>query len=218
LGGVGEWTTGTSGEGTLGGLLAGLGGQVGSTVSYTGNVGLDLVTTGNQSYGAIANVGTSLALTKSGTGTLSLTGTNTYTGATTLSGGTLILDITTDDTKLANGAGLNLNGGTLTLKGGALPEIVSGTNLNAGHTAITRNGGTAKLRMNNLNRAAGDNLRYGSGQHQRHPRRLCDHWQRLGDERCKRHGHCSHGPCPCRLRWSTANHRRSRHGQLHPCR
>jgi autotransporter-associated beta strand protein len=160
LGGVGEWTTGTSGEGTLGGLLAGLGGQVGSTVSYTGNVGLDLVTTGNQSYGAIANVGTSLALTKSGTGTLSLTGTNTYTGATTLSGGTLILDITTDDTKLANGAGLNLNGGTLTLKGGALPEIVSGTNLNAGHTAITRNGGTAKLRMNNLNRAAGGTISF----------------------------------------------------------
>jgi autotransporter-associated beta strand protein len=78
LGGTGEWTAGTSGNGTLGGLLAGLGGQIGSTVTYSGNVGLDLVTTGTQTYtGNIANVGTSLAITKSGTGTLVLPAANT---------------------------------------------------------------------------------------------------------------------------------------------
>ena len=162
LGGGGEWTTGVSGEGTVGGLLAGLGGQSGSTVSYTGNVGLDLVTTGTQSYGAIANVGGSLALTKSGYGSLALSDTNTYTGATTLSGGTLVLDYdTTDNTKLANGAALVLNTGTLSLKGGTHLELVSSTSLNAGHTAITRDGGvTAKLRMNALNRAAGGTISF----------------------------------------------------------
>jgi len=94
-GGAGEWTTGTSGNGTIGGLLAGLGGQAGGTVSYSGNVTLALDTTnagGAQTYaGVIGNVGTALGLTKLGTGTLILNQANTYTGATAINGGTLAL-------------------------------------------------------------------------------------------------------------------------------
>jgi autotransporter-associated beta strand protein len=160
LGGTDEWTTGTSGNGTLGGLLGGLGGQSGSTVSYTGNVGINLITTGSQSYGVIGNVGSSLALTKSGTGTLTLTGTNTYTGATTLNAGTLKLNYDagaggTDTSKLAN-ATLNLNGGTLELSGGSHLEAVSGTNINNGTTFIKQtNSGTAKLSMGNIGFSGG---------------------------------------------------------------
>src|SRR5204863_4960806 len=92
-GGASEWTAGTSGNGTVGGLLAGLGGQSGGTVTWSGAVKLGLDTTnasGTQTYsGNIGNVGTSLGLNKLGTGTLALSGTNTYTGQTTVSAGTL---------------------------------------------------------------------------------------------------------------------------------
>jgi len=91
--GIGDlWTTGTTGNGTIGGLLAGLGGQSGGTVSYSGNVylGFDVADGTSSTYaGNIINVGTSLGLIKSGAGTMSLSGANTYSGKTTIVGGTL---------------------------------------------------------------------------------------------------------------------------------
>jgi autotransporter-associated beta strand protein len=94
LGGPGEWTTETTGNGTIGGLLAGIGGQ-GAPVTYTGNTAIGFDTTnagGIQTYaGVIANTGTTLGLRKLGTGTLTLTAANTYTGPTTISAGTLRL-------------------------------------------------------------------------------------------------------------------------------
>ena len=80
VGGTGEWTTGLSGAGTIGGLLAGLGGQSGGTVSYSGNVKLGFHVAGVQTYaGDIADVGSSLGIVISHTGTMALTGNNSYT-------------------------------------------------------------------------------------------------------------------------------------------
>ena len=93
VGGTGEWTTGLSGAGTIGGLLAGLGGQVGSTVTYSGNVNLGFHVSGAQTYsGDIADVGSSLGIVISNTGTMALTGNNSYTGQTIVLGGTLQFD------------------------------------------------------------------------------------------------------------------------------
>jgi autotransporter-associated beta strand protein len=95
IAGTGEWTTGTSAAaGSIGGLLAGIGGQ-GNTVTWAGNstIGIDTTfATGAQTYsGVIGNVGTSLGLNKLGPGTLILTASETYTGATTVTSGTLQL-------------------------------------------------------------------------------------------------------------------------------
>ena len=118
VGGTGEWTTGTSGNGTIGGLLGGLGGQSGGTVSYYGNVALGFDTTNGfanpngiatQTYsGAIANVGTTLGITKLGTNILFLSGDNTYAGATTVNAGRLVLTGTNSYT-----GGSFINGGML---------------------------------------------------------------------------------------------------------
>ena len=95
VGGPDEWNTGTSGAGTIGGLLNGVGGQIGSAISYSGAATLVLDTTqatGTQTYsGIITNVGSSLGLTKSGSGTLTLSARSTYSGNTTVNGGTLKL-------------------------------------------------------------------------------------------------------------------------------
>jgi alpha-L-fucosidase 2 len=97
VGGPGEWGTGTSGAGTIGGLLGGTGGQ-GSPVAYSGDITLGFDTTnavGTQTYpGAITNVGASLAITKLGVGTLALSGTNTYSGGTVINAGMLKLTST----------------------------------------------------------------------------------------------------------------------------
>jgi fibronectin-binding autotransporter adhesin len=99
-GGTGEWTNGTSGAGTLGGLIAGTGGQGSANeISWTAGSVLGVDTTnasgGALTYGGVVGSfrtgGNSVGLTKLGMGALILTGANTYTGATTISGGTLQL-------------------------------------------------------------------------------------------------------------------------------
>lgn len=95
LGAAGDWTGDTSGVGTLGGLLGGSGGAGGSTVVYNGDVGLNLNLTANTSYsGNIANVGTSLAITKTGASALTFAAgtSHSYTGGTSVLHGQLIVD------------------------------------------------------------------------------------------------------------------------------
>ena len=82
-GGAGDWTNGASGVSTLGGLFAGLGSAGTSTVSFSGDATLVLEMTGNLTYaGDIPNLGTNLAITKTGTNSLTLSGNNSYSGKT----------------------------------------------------------------------------------------------------------------------------------------
>jgi fibronectin-binding autotransporter adhesin len=74
-----------------------------------------LTTGGNNSNtvfsGTISDGAGVLALTKTGTGTMTLSGTNTYSGGTTVAGGVISV---TADTNLGNIAGgVNLAGGEL---------------------------------------------------------------------------------------------------------
>jgi len=176
LGGDG-WTSTGTGAGTLDGIFQGTNvgvGNGGVALNYTTAVGLNLFVTGSHSFGAISNLGSgATAFTKSGIGTLTITGDNTYTGATTVQGGGgLILDYGASNiSKFASAATLTLGGvpntstgvlggGRITLKGGSFTEIVSATSLNAGQTTIARDGGSAKLRLNAITRAAGGTISF----------------------------------------------------------
>ena len=97
---------GLSGSGTLSNALAG------STVTY--QIGSDQST---EFDGTVTNGSGTVALTKVGSGTLTLTGSNTYTGGTTISGGTLSLGS-------ANAIGTS---GTITFSGGTLQFTSSNT-------------------------------------------------------------------------------------------
>ena len=136
LGGTGQWTTGSSGNGTLGGLFGGLGGQSGSSVTFSGLVGLQLETTGTQVYTpAIPDLGDRLSLVKSGSGTLALSGMNLYTGKTSIWGGTLEIQSLRDV-----GAGPSSLGAPADASGGA---IAIGSRTTSGTLRYTGPGDTS---------------------------------------------------------------------------
>ena len=97
-------------------------------------------------------------------GTLILAGNNSYTGNTLINNlSKLVLDFATTNTSKIGG-GLLLSGGTLEMKGGSHLEVVGSSTLNAGPTSfITRNGGTAKLRMNAVTRNSGGTISFLDG-------------------------------------------------------
>ncbi len=155
VGGAGEWTTGTSGNGTIGGLLTGLGGQAGGTVTYAGTVTLGLDTSNGpatQTYtGVIANVGTTLGLRKQGANTLELSGANTYTGATSVIAGTLTLSGNANITAAGaytvgstdTNATLNMSNGTYAL---GTQNYFVGSGNTAGFTGtVNHSGGTVSF-------------------------------------------------------------------------
>ena len=139
-GGTGEFTNATSGNGSIGGLLAGAGGQ-GGTLTWNSGAALGIDTTNapgsTLTYaGVIANPGgNALGLTKLGTGTLVLSAANTYTGPTLVNSGNLTLQaagaglgataistansgstfapLPTTGTTISGGSGLNLAAGTV---------------------------------------------------------------------------------------------------------
>jgi fibronectin-binding autotransporter adhesin len=109
--------------------------------------------------GVVGGLGTLVA---NGPGTLTLSGSNTHTGAVTVGGGTLALDYAANnDSKIGDGAVLNLNGGTLTLAGTAGNnhiEVVGSTSLNGGVTLNRSGENTAQLALGAINRGAGGAL------------------------------------------------------------
>ena len=122
------------------------GGGAAKTLTLTGTNTGD-----NTLAAAIGDLTLATSLTKTGIGTWVLSGANTNTGATTVSGGgTLVLDYSTqDDSKIAGVLTLSNGGGGITLRGGSHLDAVTSLSIAAGggHTAITRDGGTAKLSL-----------------------------------------------------------------------
>lgn len=120
---------------------------------------------GHSFSGSIRDGSSTVALTKTGTGTLTLTGTNTYSGATTISAGTLAVsnssslssnsavtvgNPTTPTGELLLGNNVTITGQSITLNGngvdsnGALQGAASGTSTWAGNISAqsaTRIGG-----------------------------------------------------------------------------
>ena len=135
VGGGTDFTIGSSGNGTTNGLLAGLGGQAGSTVSFAPGSALGLDTT---NAGSTVTDSTNLSfvgigLTKLGTGTLALVGNNSYSGATTVAGGTLIF------------SGSNSYTGATTVSAGTL-EFQSATAMSGSSAMSISSGATLSLR------------------------------------------------------------------------
>jgi autotransporter-associated beta strand protein len=90
-------------------------------------------TTGNYTISGIGSIGGTGALTKSGTGTLTLSIPNTYTGGTSVSAGRLvILPTGATSSALAHGA-LSISGGTLQLA----DNVTAGTALAASNVNLT---------------------------------------------------------------------------------
>jgi fibronectin-binding autotransporter adhesin len=153
-----------------------LGGNITDYAANPQTISLGLTLNGNRTVevaaggsltisGTITQSGGTRTLTKNGSGTLTLSGTSSSYGATTVNGGSLVLDYSTNDnSKLPDGAALNLAfGSNLNLVGGTHTEVVSGTVLNtAAASTVTRTSGTAVLRMNAITRNVGGTVDFGA--------------------------------------------------------
>jgi len=120
------------------GSLAGAG-----TVDNTTGAGTYTLTAGADNTsttfsGVLKNTSGTLAVTKAGTGTLTLSGTNTYGGATTVGAGTLLLGGTSalgasSGVSVTSGAALDLNGLTYVA---SIPLTLNGTGISSGGALI----------------------------------------------------------------------------------
>jgi fibronectin-binding autotransporter adhesin len=167
IGGIGQFTTATSGNGSLGAVLAGVGGQ-GAPVTYAGAVSLVLTTanaTAAQTYaGNIADVGTALSVVKTGANALTLSGTNAYTGVTSVNGGTLSVS---GDHTAANGGWSITVDGNANFQSGSKIAVASGRSITFGNGAgsaqrslnvsgtVTNNGNLNLYGRNTLNLESG---------------------------------------------------------------
>jgi autotransporter-associated beta strand protein len=117
MGGFSETINGLSGTGTVDGIS-------GTPTLTVGDN--DATGAANTFSGVIKNTAGTLALTKTGNGTLTLSGNNTYTGATLISGGTLLVNgnqstATGSVTVNATLGGTGILGGATTVNGNLAP-------------------------------------------------------------------------------------------------
>lgn len=122
----------------------------GTIQNGAGTVAVTKIGSGTQT---LSGTNTHTGVTTVNAGTLALTGANSLAGAVTLNGGILSLDYTSqNNSKLADGLALVLNGGTLQLAGGASgdhAELVGSVTINGG-VNLTRSGAnTAKIALGN---------------------------------------------------------------------
>ena len=146
-------TPGNAGQ-TYGGKAYGSGfffqGPVGSTQTLTFGDGIQSIaddiadylgspgSTANSTN--LANQGGSVALDKSGSGTLTLSGANTYSGGTTLSGGEVA--VSSDGNLGTSTGGLTFNGGTLQVTGTAYTSTGRTIAFSGGGFNIVNSGNT----------------------------------------------------------------------------
>jgi len=134
--------------------LEGTGGTVLNSSNATTSVLSVGQTNGTYSYaGTIQNGAGTVALVKSGTGTLTLTGANTFTGGTTISNGTLSLSgannrlATSGAVRFGGAAALLLNGFSQTAPTLTVADAVAGT--------LDGGGGTLPASVVNVGQGAG---------------------------------------------------------------
>lgn len=140
LGGAGETINGLSGSGTVDNSTGA------GTVTLTVGDNDQTSTFG----GVIQNTSGTMALTKTGTGTLTLNGANTHAGTTTIGAGSVVLGnatalgSTTGGAVVSSGAALDLNGQTV----GAEGLTLNGTGISSGGALINSSGTAASLSGN----------------------------------------------------------------------
>jgi len=129
-------------------VLGGSGGTIRNNAAGTTSTLTVGETNGSGAYaGAIAAGNGTLALTKTGTGTLALSGNNTYRGATTVKAGTLVLGSATalgdtaSGTTVESGAVLDLNGQNV----GREALTIAGTGLSGGGALVNNSATAASL-------------------------------------------------------------------------
>jgi autotransporter-associated beta strand protein len=131
--------------------------------SATANQNINIALGGSQTWNigaggmTVSNVvsGTGAALTKSGTGTLTLSSANTYSGGTTISAGTIA---TSNSSALGTGS-LTMNGGTF--KNGATANVTNNIVIGSGTNTLTENG-TTNFNFTGTLSGAG-NVTFGGG-------------------------------------------------------
>lgn len=152
VGGPDSWTTGTSGVGTYGGLLAGDGGSGTATVTYAGDhtIGMNLDGVSETYAGNIADGPsgtTSLSFySNSNNGTITLSGNNTFTGDLFINTGATV---ELDSANAMGSGNIDFGGGTLQLTGNT--SDISGQIRNSTSTINVNTNGIDEIWAGNIN-------------------------------------------------------------------
>lgn len=147
VGGTGEFSTATSGAGSFGGVLAGVGAG-GNSITYSGDVtiGIDIAGSNYTYAGVIGNVpgSTSTSLRKINGNNLTLTGANTYSGKTILTGGSVLVSSIGNTSDASSPLGVNstieFRNGDLTFNGTTAQSSNKTFDISSGDATIRADG------------------------------------------------------------------------------